>query len=120
MNITKNFIRNKLYQKVLEAGLSLTEKRIQRLEKDVDEIFLKLSNLQEKDYEEAPYKNIKELPENIKNSLTKELQEIWMKVFNEALERYKDEDIARKVAWNLIKKISKKNKNGKWVRINKS
>jgi len=71
-------------------------------------------------YEEAPYKNIKELPENIKNSLTKELQEIWMKVFNEALERYKNEDIARKVAWNVIKKISKKNKNGKWVRINKS
>jgi len=72
-----------------------------------------------KEYEEAPYKTVKDLPDNVRNSLSKELQKTFLRVVNEALKRYKDEAIAFKVAWNVIKKIAKK-KNNKWVKISKS
>ena len=69
----------------------------------------------EKVYEEAPYKNINELPDRVKNNMSEELQEIFLKVVNNALKRYNDDTIAFKVAWSVIKKIAKKNKEGKWV-----
>lgn len=74
----------------------------------------------DKIFEQAPYKKISELPDNVKNVMGKSLQRIWMDVFNKAINRYGDEDIARKVAWSVIKKIARKNKDGKWVRFNKS
>lgn len=63
-----------------------------------------------------PYKSIKELPERIKKALPKKAQELFMKVFNKAYEKY-DEATAFKVAWAAVKKRYTKAKNGKWVLI---
>jgi len=67
-----------------------------------------------KNYEEAPYNKISELPDSVKNVMSKTLQKVWMDVFNKAYP--KGEDYARKAAWNVIKKIAKKNKDGEWVK----
>jgi cation transport regulator ChaB len=64
-------------------------------------------------YEEAPYKNINELPEQVK-VLPSDGQSLWMRVFNESYP--KGEDYARKVAWSVVKKVYKKDKDGNWVR----
>ena len=60
-----------------------------------------------------PYKSIEELPEKIRKVLPKKAQELFLRVFNKAYEKY-DEATAFKVAWAVIKKKYIK-KNGKWV-----
>lgn len=69
-------------------------------------------------YEEAPYKTTQDLPDNIKNVLPSEAQSLWMRVFNQSYP--KGEDYARKVAWSVVKKIYKKDKDGNWVKKSKT
>lgn len=66
-------------------------------------------------FEEAPYKNITELPEQVK-VLPSDGQKLWMRVFNQSYP--KGEDYARKVAWSVVKKIYKKDSD-KWVKKSK-
>jgi len=63
-----------------------------------------------------PYKSNNQLPDSIKNNLSEHAQTIWRKAFNSAHKQYESEQIAIKVAWSAIKKIYKKNKEGKWVK----
>ena len=70
----------------------------------------------EKDLVKAPYNKITDLPPSIRKNLSPGLQRTFMSVFNRALRQYKDETKAFKTAWSVIKKIAKKDKNGKWVR----
>ncbi|NMB47743.1 cation transport regulator ChaB [Patescibacteria group bacterium] len=68
-----------------------------------------------------PYKNIKDLPERIKDNLPKHAQEIYRKSFNNAWKQYKDpkerkgnasrEEVSHKVAWAAVKQKYKKIKN---------
>ncbi len=60
-----------------------------------------------------PYDSSEGLPDSIRKSLPAHAQEIFMKVFNDAWEEYKDpkvrrgkasrEEVARKVAWSAVK-----------------
>ena len=59
-----------------------------------------------------PYKNIRGLPKPVRDNLPKKAQEIYMKAFNNADEKYKDEVTAHKVAWSAVKKEYRK-KEGK-------
>ena len=68
------------------------------------------------DLETAPYTNISELPKSVRDNMTKSLQRTFMRVVNKALDQYDSEDKAFRIAWSVIKRISKKNKAGKWVR----
>jgi intein/homing endonuclease/cation transport regulator ChaB len=65
-------------------------------------------------FEQAPYDKITDLPDNVKNVMSKSLQKVWMDIFNKSYPE--GEDYARKVAWEVIKRIAQKNKNGQWVR----
>ncbi|MDF2964701.1 MAG: chaB [Rickettsiaceae bacterium] len=69
-----------------------------------------------------PYKNISDLPDNVRNKLPKHAQEIFLKAFNNAWDEYSDpskrrggenesqEEICFKVAWSAVKaKYSKGN-----------
>lgn len=69
------------------------------------------------DYDESPYKNIKDLPKSVK-VLPKEGQKLWLKTFNAVLKKYNDENKARKIAWFTVEKKFKKVKD-KWVRKTK-
>lgn len=64
----------------------------------------------------APYDSIKDLPLRIKNNLTPSLQRTFMRVFNKAYDIYKSDEKAFRTAWSAIKKIAKKNADGKWVK----
>ena len=67
-------------------------------------------------YEEAPYKDNKDLPDSVK-VLPPEGQTLWRNVFNKSYP--KGEDYARKVAWTVVKKIFKKVED-KWVKKTKT
>lgn len=55
-------------------------------------------------------------PERIKG-LPKEAQEIWIKVFNSAIEQYKgDEGKANATAWSAVEKAGWKKQGDKWVK----
>jgi cation transport regulator len=62
-------------------------------------------------YEEAPYKNLEELPDTVK-VLPKEAQSLFMQVFNKSFP--KGESYAFKAAWAVVKKRYKKS-GDKWV-----
>ena len=72
-----------------------------------------------------PYDNIDELPNQVKNSLTKDAQKIFKEAYNNAWDQYSDpekrrgdasqEEVANRVAWSAVKKKYKK-KNNKWVK----
>lgn len=72
-----------------------------------------------KDLEIAPYKTIKELPSRVKNSMTEDLQRVFVKVFNNAFDTYNSESRAFAVAWSVIRRIGRKNKKDIWVRKRK-
>ncbi len=57
-----------------------------------------------------PYKEISELPANVRSSLSKSLQKDWMSVFNSAYDgTCKGNDIcASKIAWSVINRNRKK------------
>jgi cation transport regulator len=70
-----------------------------------------------------PYDTLEELPENVKNVLPKQAQEIYKEAYNNAWDYYEDpqdrrddqsrEETAHKVAWSAVKEIYEK-KEGKW------
>jgi cation transport regulator len=62
-----------------------------------------------------PYKKTDKLPKNIKSILPIKAQEIYLKVLNNALEEYKDEVVACKVAWSAVKRGYKKGASGNWI-----
>lgn len=64
-------------------------------------------------FDSAPYRNIKDLPEQIK-VLPPDGQKLWMRIFNQSYS--KGEDYARKIAWTVVKKVYYKNKEGSWVK----
>jgi len=69
--------------------------------------------------EGAPYQNITQLPKQVKDNLSTELQSIFMRVVNNALQQYENESRAFRVAWSVIRKIGRKNKKGIWIRKKK-
>lgn len=62
-----------------------------------------------------PYKTISDAPDWVKK-MPKGAQKIWIAAFNSAFDRYGDEERAFKIAISAVKKIYRKNKDGKWVR----
>ncbi len=85
----------------------------------------KIDDVEKKEYNESkileisPYKDLESLPKNVKTSLSKPLQRIWKKAFNAAYEEYDSDDTSFKIAWRVIKRVSEKNDEGKWVRKKK-
>ncbi len=65
----------------------------------------------------APFKNIDELPNNVKNVLPITAQMLWMKVFNSIFNETGDEERAIRGAWSAVSKEYEKvpDKN-KWVK----
>ena len=62
-----------------------------------------------------PYSRITELPPDVKNALPKSAQRTFMNTFNNALNKYKQEDVAFRVAWDVVKQSYKKVKD-KWIK----
>lgn len=56
----------------------------------------------------APFENIDQLPDSVKNALPVAAQIIFLKVVNQALEDGKSEEEAFRLAWGIVKKTYKK------------
>lgn len=114
-------IENKLIEEAKKVGLELSYKRIDRLKEKATIIYQILEeekkNYKGEVFEEAPYKENKDLPEQVK-VLPSEAQDLWRRVFNESYS--KGEDYARKIAWTVVKKVFKKDKDGNWVKKTKT
>lgn len=67
------------------------------------------------EYLEAPYDNIQQLPNAVKDHLPKTAQRMFMRIVNKALKDGKSESEAFRLAWGIIKKHFVK-KNNKWVK----
>jgi cation transport regulator len=73
-----------------------------------------------------PYKNNKELPEQVKNVLPDDAQNIYRAAYNNAFDEYKDpddregdatrEEVSHKVAWAAVKNVYQKSDDGNWVK----
>jgi cation transport regulator len=63
-----------------------------------------------------PYKQITQLPDNVKNNLPKHAQEIYKEAFNSAEDQYGEEDRAHRVAWSAVENKYEKNEKGNWVK----
>lgn len=74
-----------------------------------------IAEIIEGQYIQAPYDNINDLPDSVKNNMGVRLQRVFMNVINNSLKNSDSEDVAFKKAWSQISKIAEKNKNGKWV-----
>jgi cation transport regulator len=72
-----------------------------------------LSNLERRAV--MPYKQITQLPDNVKNNLPKHAQEIYKEAFNSAEEQYGEESRAHRVAWSAVENKYEKNDKGNWV-----
>lgn len=74
-----------------------------------------------------PYKNVSELPENVRNVLPDHAQDIYKEAFNSAYDQYKDpdnrrddadrEEVAHRVAWSAVKKSYGKGDDEKWHKV---
>ncbi len=74
------------------------------------------------------YKDLRALPERIRNNLPEHAQHIFINAFNNAWEQYKEpekrrggakqsrEEVAFKVAWSAVEKEYRKDEAGKWVK----
>ena len=72
-----------------------------------------------------PYKNVSDLPDQVRDNLPQHAQEIYKSAFNNAWDEYKDadqrrgddsrEEVAHKVAWAAVKKEYEK-KGDRWVK----
>lgn len=70
-----------------------------------------------------PYDSVGELPENVRNALPEEAQEIYQAAFNSAWDQYADaedrrgdqsrEETAHKIAWSAVKETYEK-EDGEW------
>ena len=67
------------------------------------------------EYLQAPYDNITQLPNAVKNHLPKAAQRMFMRIVNKALKDGKSESDAFRLAWGVVKKYFVK-KNDKWVK----
>jgi cation transport regulator len=67
------------------------------------------------EYVQAPYDNVSQLPNAVKNHLPTAAQHIFMRVVNEALKEGKSDADAFKLAWGVVKKSFKK-VGDKWVK----
>ena len=66
------------------------------------------------------YSSAEELPDAIKNNMSKTLQSVWMEAFNKSYESKEDTNMASKSAWDIIKsKASKNEKTGRWIKDKK-
>ena len=65
---------------------------------------------------EMPYKQITQLPDNVKNNLPKHAQEIYKEAFDSAEERYGEEGRAHATAWGAVEQKCEKNDDGNWVK----
>jgi cation transport regulator ChaB len=74
------------------------------------------SKVEDENLETAPYKDIKDLPANIKEKMSESIQKIFIKIWNETYKKSKNESYAFSVTWNQIKKITRLNKQGKYVK----
>ncbi|MBY6036265.1 ChaB family protein [Fictibacillus nanhaiensis] len=63
-----------------------------------------------------PYDSLKDLPEGVKDNLPHHGQEIYKEAFNSALNEYKKEETAHKVAWSAVKNKYEKSEDGYWIR----
>ena len=65
-----------------------------------------------------PYHTIDDLPNSVKNHITKHAQEMYMKAYNNAWHTYHDspdiEDTCARVAWSAVKKEYEKGDDGQW------
>ena len=64
----------------------------------------------------APYQSVKDISPKISKHLSPSSKKAFKDIFNHALKHYGDEKTAFRVTWNALKKISSKNKQGKWSR----
>ena len=64
---------------------------------------------------EMPYKQITQLPDNVKNNLPKHAQEIHKEAFNSAVDQYDDEGRAHATARSAAEQKYEKNDQGNWV-----
>lgn len=62
-----------------------------------------------------PYSSTADLPPAVQRILPLHAQDIYREAFNQAHERYADEEIARRVAWAAVKKSYQK-LGDQWVR----
>jgi cation transport regulator len=70
----------------------------------------------DKEFIEAPYKNISDLPESVK-VLPEHAQKIWLEVFNSIYNQTNgNEDRARKGAWSAVKRSYKRSPEGVWTK----
>ena len=133
-NEKKQNIEKKMYPQITrneeDKGIDLPGKKVEKVEKDED---INGDNIpedkkgQEKDnydmasveLEGAPYQKIIDLPKLVTGNMTKDLQSVFMRVFNKAYEQYEDDSKAFKTVWHAIKGISRKNKKGIWQRKKK-
>lgn len=66
---------------------------------------------------QAPFNNIDELPDNVKNVLPIPAQILWMNVFNSVFEETGDEERAIRSAWSKVsEKYEKVDDKKKWVK----
>jgi cation transport regulator len=66
-----------------------------------------------------PYSTNNELPASVREHIPSHAQTIFREAFNSALEEYKDEARAFKVAWAAVKHKYEKNEKGEWVEKDK-
>jgi len=66
-----------------------------------------------------PYKNISELPDNVKNSLPEHAQAIYINVVNSQEGRGMDESASAASGWAAVKRTYEQDKDGKWHKIEK-
>ncbi len=83
----------------------------------IDQTGKKHPKKKKKDTVYAPFENIDELPDNVRNVLPIPAQMIWMKVFNSVLEETGDEERAIRSAWSQVSKTYEKVPDKKkWVK----
>ncbi|HYF64520.1 MAG TPA: ChaB family protein [Herpetosiphonaceae bacterium] len=65
-----------------------------------------------------PYKELGDLPEQVRDNLPKHGQEIYQAAFNNAWDEYgRDEERAHRVAWGAVKhSYEKDERSGEWRR----
>jgi cation transport regulator len=66
-----------------------------------------------------PYRKNHDLPEGVRDHLPEHGQDIYRESFNSALEQYRNEETAHKVAWSAVKNVFEKNAKGEWVKTRK-
>ncbi len=63
-----------------------------------------------------PYKEITDLPENVREHLPEHAQQVYKSAFNSAEKQYGEESTAHRVAWSAVESKYKKDEDsGKWV-----